>query len=63
MKKNIYILEDSTNVFLNANWQTALEALRPIIKKSVEDVLLDLLQKIFNNLPADFLVENLPEVK
>lgn len=56
-------IEDSTNVFLNENWETALEALRPIIKKAVEDVLLDLLQKIFNNVPADYFVINLPDVK
>lgn len=59
----IFFLEDSTNDFLNQNWETALEALRPIIKKSVEDVLLDLLQRIFNNVAADYFVINLPDVK
>lgn len=53
-------LEDGTNIFLNENWESALEAIRPIIAKTIEDILLDLMSKIFRHLPAEWLVRNLP---
>lgn len=52
--------EDSTNRFLNENWRDASEALKPIISKTIEDIMLEILQKIFHQLPADFLVTDLP---
>lgn len=53
-------LEESTNVFFNQNWETALDALRPIITKTIEDILLDLMAKIFHHIPGEWLVPNLP---
>lgn len=60
---NVYdqtIIEDSTNQYLNENWRPASEALRPIISKTIEDILLSIMQKIFHNLPAEYFVADLP---
>lgn len=53
-------LEDGTNAFLNQNWEVALDTLRPVITQTIEDILLDLLSKMFHHLPAEWLVPNLP---
>lgn len=55
-----YSIEDSTNQYLNENWRPASEALRPIISKTIEDILLSIMQKIFHNLPAEYFVADLP---
>lgn len=52
--------EESTNRFLNENWRDAAEALKPIISKTIEDIMLEILQTIFHQVPADFLVTDLP---
>ncbi|XP_072938877.1 circadian clock-controlled protein daywake-like [Epargyreus clarus] len=49
-------LEDSTNEYLNANWRPVSESLRPILTKTIEDILLGFMQQIFHNLPANFMV-------
>lgn len=53
-------LEDSTNIFLNQNWRISAEALQPVISKTIEDILLDIMQKVFAIMPADYFVKNLP---
>ncbi|KAG5671079.1 hypothetical protein PVAND_001293 [Polypedilum vanderplanki] len=54
-------LEDSTNEYLNQNWRPVSEALKPIISKTIEDILLDLMQKIFHQIPGDFFITDLPK--
>ncbi|KAI8422678.1 hypothetical protein MSG28_006449 [Choristoneura fumiferana] len=49
-------LEDSTNSYLNANWRPVSESLRPILTKTIEDILLDFMQQLFNNLPGNFMI-------
>jgi hypothetical protein len=47
-------------MYLNENWRPVSEALKPIISKTIEDILLDLMQKIFHQIPGDFFVADLP---
>ncbi|KAL0881075.1 hypothetical protein ABMA27_002203 [Loxostege sticticalis] len=49
-------LEDSTNAYLNANWRPVSESLRPILSKTIEDILITFLQQLFHNLPANFMI-------
>ncbi|CAK1600798.1 unnamed protein product [Parnassius mnemosyne] len=49
-------LEDSTNAYLNANWRPVSESLRPILSKTIEDILLGFMQQLFHNLPANYMI-------
>jgi Haemolymph juvenile hormone binding protein (JHBP) len=63
MKENSQITistEESTNQYLNENWRPAADALKPIISKTIEDILLDMMQKIFHSIPGDYFVADLP---
>lgn len=51
--------EASTNAYLNANWKPVAESLNPILSKTIEDLMIDILQHVFNNIPADFFVGDL----
>ncbi|XP_047513300.1 circadian clock-controlled protein daywake-like [Pieris napi] len=51
-------LEESTNAYLNANWRPVSESLRPILSKTIEDILLGFMRQIFHNLPATFIIED-----
>jgi hypothetical protein len=53
--------EDSTNMYLNENWRPVSEALKPIISKTIEDILLEIMQKLFHQIPGDFFVADLPK--
>lgn len=53
--------EDSTNQYLNENWRPVSEALKPIISKTIEDILLEIMAKIFHQIPGDFFVSDLPK--
>ncbi|XP_050305627.1 uncharacterized protein LOC126742855 [Anthonomus grandis grandis] len=48
--EGIKALEDSTNAYLNANWRPVAESLNPILSKTIEDIMLDILQKVFDNI-------------
>jgi len=54
------IAEESTNDYLNQNWRPVSEALKPIISKTIEDILLDMMQKIFHQIPGNFFISDLP---
>lgn len=56
IKKKSYFSEDSTNAYLNANWRPVSESLRPILSKTIEDILLGFMQQLFHNLPASFMI-------
>lgn len=58
--EGVKVLEDSTNQYLNDNWRPVSEALKPIIAKTIEDILLAIMQSIFNQLPAEYFVADLP---
>lgn len=53
-------LDDGVNQFLNDNWKTASEALKPIISKTIEKIMLNFMQKTFHEIPGDYLVSDLP---
>ncbi|XP_022213924.2 uncharacterized protein LOC111068598 [Drosophila obscura] len=53
-------VEQGTNQFFNENWRDLFEALRPLVAETVERTLLKLLQQLFNLIPANFFVEDIP---
>ncbi|EDW81392.1 uncharacterized protein Dwil_GK11047 [Drosophila willistoni] len=53
-------VERSTNQFFNDNWRDFYEALRPLIVDTVESILLEVMSKVFNLIPANFFVEDIP---
>ncbi|XP_017042201.1 circadian clock-controlled protein daywake isoform X2 [Drosophila ficusphila] len=53
-------LEDSTNKFFNDNWRMLADALYSVITQTIEDILLDVLKKIFHFIPANFFVSDIP---
>lgn len=56
-KPLFYVLsEDSTNIYLNDNWKPVSEALKPIIKKTIENILLGVLNRIFHFIPAEYFL-------
>ncbi|XP_018332047.1 protein takeout [Agrilus planipennis] len=55
----IKALERSTNEYLNANWRPVAESLNPILSKTIEDIMLEILKKVFDNIPADFFIGDL----
>ncbi|XP_065170545.1 protein takeout-like [Atheta coriaria] len=52
----IKALEETTNAYLNENWRLVADSLNPILAKTIEDIMLDILKKVFDNVPADFLL-------
>ncbi|XP_023026765.2 circadian clock-controlled protein daywake [Leptinotarsa decemlineata] len=55
----IKALEESTNAYLNANWRPVAESLNPILSKTIEDIMLDILRTVFDNIPADFFLSDI----
>lgn len=56
----VKVLEDSTNQYLNENWRPVSDALKPILQKTIEDILLVILNKVFHYIPADYLISDIP---
>ncbi|XP_012155709.1 circadian clock-controlled protein isoform X2 [Ceratitis capitata] len=56
-------LEDSTNKFFNDNWRMLADALYTVITQTIEDILLDVLKKIFHYIPANFFINDIPTSK
>ncbi|XP_069682372.1 circadian clock-controlled protein daywake-like isoform X2 [Periplaneta americana] len=52
-------LEDSTNEYLNKNWRPVADSLKPILSRTVSDILLDILSKVFDNIPAKYFLGDL----
>ncbi|CRL07708.1 CLUMA_CG020662, isoform A [Clunio marinus] len=59
--EGVKVLEDSTNLYLNENWRPVSEALKPIISKNIEEILLGIMSKIFHQIPGDFFISDLPK--
>ncbi|BFF92628.1 uncharacterized protein DMAD_10643 [Drosophila madeirensis] len=53
-------VERSTNQFFNDNWRDFYEALKPLIVGTVENILYDVMSKVFHLIPANFFVEDIP---
>ncbi|KAL0281500.1 UNVERIFIED_CONTAM: hypothetical protein PYX00_002472 [Menopon gallinae] len=49
-------LEESTNTYLNANWRAASESLKGILSRTIADILIGILRKIFDNIPANYFI-------
>lgn len=54
------ILEGFTNRFLNANWQRIERVLNPIIRTTIQRISLKLFKRVFDNIPAEYFIEDLP---
>lgn len=54
------VLEESAHVVFNENWHEFYEILRPAIKSAIENIVTERLSKIFANLPATFIIGELP---
>ncbi|XP_061397268.1 circadian clock-controlled protein daywake-like [Musca vetustissima] len=54
------VLEESAHDVFNENWHEFYEILRPAIKSAVETILTERLSKIFANVPATFIIGELP---
>ncbi|KAI8037713.1 hypothetical protein M5D96_009213 [Drosophila gunungcola] len=50
----------NTNKFFNDNWRMLADALYTVITQTIEDILLDVLKKIFHFIPANFFVSDIP---
>lgn len=48
--------EESTNAYLNANWRAASESLKGILSKTIAEILIGILRKIFDNIPANYFI-------
>lgn len=57
----IKALEDSTNAYLNSNWRPVAESLSPILSKTIEDIMIDILRTVFDHIPADFFIADIQE--
>jgi hypothetical protein len=57
--KTEVLSDENINQYLNENWKVASEALKPIISKTIEDIMLEILQRIFHHIPGDYFVEDL----
>jgi Haemolymph juvenile hormone binding protein (JHBP) len=55
------VIDESVNQYLNDNWKVTSEALKPIISKTIEDIMLGFMQRIFNHIPGDFFIGGLSE--
>jgi len=54
------VLEDSTNEYLNQNWKVVAESLKPVIAKSIENNFLEALNKLYNFIPAEYIISDIP---
>ncbi|RZC38061.1 takeout [Asbolus verrucosus] len=57
----IKALEESTNAYLNANWKPVAESLNPILSKTIEDIMIGILKRVFDNIPADFFIADIED--
>lgn len=53
-------VERGTNQFFNDNWRDFYEALKPLIVDTVQNILQDIMGKVFHLIPASFFVEDIP---
>lgn len=56
---HVLFSEDPTNAYLNANWRPVADSLNPILSKTIEDIMIDILRKVFDNIPANFFLGDL----
>ncbi|GJQ83213.1 hypothetical protein Trydic_g18237 [Trypoxylus dichotomus] len=55
----IKALEESTNRYLNENWQILADSLNPILSRTIENIMFDILRKVFDNIPAEFFISDI----
>ncbi|XP_017845369.1 uncharacterized protein LOC108601904 [Drosophila busckii] len=53
-------VESSTNQFFNDNWRDFYEALKPLIVDTVQNIMYEIMSKVFHLIPANFFVEDIP---
>ncbi|XP_021930047.1 protein takeout-like isoform X2 [Zootermopsis nevadensis] len=61
--KNLYnglkALEDSTNEYINSNWRSIAGSLKPILSRTIADLVGDVLTKLFDGVPAKYFIGDL----
>ncbi|KAH8358407.1 hypothetical protein KR093_000042, partial [Drosophila rubida] len=51
-------LEEAAHAIFNENWRQFYEILQPAIEEAIQAVMLDRTKKIFNYVPANYILEN-----
>lgn len=57
----LIIPEESTNQYLNENWRPVNDGLKGVIANTIEDILLRIMRKIFDQVPASYLISDIPK--
>lgn len=55
----MHFTDDGINQYLNDNWKVALDALKPIISKTISDIMLTFVQNIYHYIPGEFIVSDI----
>jgi hypothetical protein len=53
--------DQSINQYLNENWKDALDALKPIIAKTIEEIMLPIVRSVYLQVPARYLISDFDE--
>lgn len=53
--RQIYILGDQTNRFINENWKDLMQETRPLIEDTVATIVLGILKPVFETFSVDEL--------
>lgn len=57
---HFFYLEESTNQYLNENWRPVNDGLKGVIANTIEDILVRIMRKIFDQVPASYLIKDIP---
>lgn len=57
----LIIAEESTNQYLNENWRPVNDGLKGVIATTIEDILVKIMRKIFDQVPASYLISDIPK--
>lgn len=57
----IFVSDVQTNRYLNENWREVEVIIEPLIRQTIEAVVLKFLKQFFDNVPAEYFVEDLKD--
>lgn len=52
-------LEESTNKYLNENWEVAFDSLKPVLTETIEDLLKSVLGRLLDKVPVEYFIGDL----
>ncbi|XP_049949396.1 circadian clock-controlled protein daywake-like [Schistocerca serialis cubense] len=55
-------LEESTNKYLNDNWEVAFDSLKPVLTETIEDLLTSILGRLLDKVPVEYFVGDISSV-